>query len=132
MIPVIEAYSSTDFYAPRKDIDPKTKGQDYHRQMAESIYSLFLRNRTAFTLSGYSDFANSREYSRGEQSIERYKSWLLNEEIGNQQDQTTYSLSTFDDTAIGRIQKREGWSNIIWNNVSPAPAILNAIHGLFD
>ena len=132
MIPVIEAYSSADWAFPKKDIDPKLKKEDYHRGNAEAIYSLFLRNRVAFTLSGYSDFANSREYSRGEQSIERYKSWLLNEELGSQQDQTTTSLSTFDDTAIGRVQKREGWANLMWQNVSPAPAILNAIHGLFD
>lgn len=129
MIPTITAYQNNEFGFPRKDCPPETKKSDYHQKCCVAIYSLYLRNRTAWNLAGYNDFQELRDYSRGEQSTDRYKTWLLNN--GSETTDNT-SISSFDDTPIGKVSKREGWGNVLFQNVSPAPAIMNAVHGMMD
>lgn len=129
MIPVLIEYSNSEWGFPQRDIDPALKGDVYHRKNAQAIYSLFLRNKTSWGITGYRDFAIVRDYSRGENDVNQYKSWLLNDGLS---DGAETNFTVFDDTPVGRVVKREGWMNIMWQNVSPAPAIMNAIHGMFD
>jgi hypothetical protein len=129
MIPVLIEYSNSEWGFPSKDVDPKKKDHEYHRKHCQGIYSLFLRNKTSWGITGYKDFAIARDYSRGEQDVNQYKAWLLNQ---NMEDGSSANVDVFDDTPIGRIAKREGWMNIMWQNVSPAPMIMNAIHGMMD
>ena len=123
-------YASHEFSFPSRDCDPATKGASYCLNNARSIYALFLRNKTAWGINGYKDFSISRDYSRGTQDTSQYKSWLLNDSLD---DGTPGSLGqTFDDTPVGRISRREGWMNILWENISPAPMMMNAVHGMMD
>jgi hypothetical protein len=125
-----QIYASHEFSFPSRDQDPSKKGASYCLNNARSIYALFLRNKTAWGVNGYKDFSISRDYSRGTQDTTQYKSWLLNDS----QDDGFQSTSgqTFDDTPVGRESRRAGWMNIMWDNVSPAPMVMNAIHGMMD
>jgi len=127
-IPVLSNYSQTEWPFPSKDIDPKKKLGPYCRQNAQAIYSLFLKNKCAWTIDYQNEFSVLRAYSRGEQDIDQYKKWMT----GGDSTKANGSVSAFDDTPIGRVSKREGWANILWQNLSPAPQILSAIHGMFD
>jgi hypothetical protein len=129
MIPTFMEYSSVEFGFPSKDVDPKLKGAEYSRKVSQAIYSLFLRNKCSWAIPLINDFYQCRDYSRGEQDNTKYKSWLTHQK---QDDGSTVSISSFDDTAVGRVGKREGWENILWQNVSPAPMILQTLHGMLD
>jgi hypothetical protein len=129
MIYIDDAYKSDGAYDfPSKDIDPALKNSEYNRQTAQAIYSLHVRNQTAWGIVGSSKFGVNRLYSRGEQDIEQYKKWLLNDASGD----STTPVDDFDSTALSRVSKREGWANILWRNLSPAPMIMNALHGTMD
>jgi hypothetical protein len=129
MIPTFPQYSGLEYSFPKRDIDPSLKNAEYCRRNAEAIYSLFLRNKTSWAIPLINDFYQCREYSRGEQDNTKYKSWLTHQK---QDDGSTVSYSSFDDTAISRVSKREGWENIMWQNVSPAPMVLQTLHGMLD
>lgn len=123
----LPAYKDKEWQFPSRDRDPKTKDGVYCKAWAEAIYSLWARGKTAWSASTHSWFNEMRAYSRGEQDIEQYKKWLT--ETSSTEDS---SVSSFDDTPLGRTAKREGFYNILWENLSPAPAIFNALHGMFD
>jgi hypothetical protein len=129
MIPVLIEYSNSEWGFPSKDIDPTKKGAEYHRKVSQAVYSLFLRNKCSWGITGYKDFAICRDYSRGEQDVNQYKSWLLNESLD---DGASSNVDVFDDSPVGRIAKREGWMSLMWQNISPGPYYMNAIHGMFD
>lgn len=129
MIPSFPNYGGFEYSFPHRDRDPKDKDAKYHRKNAEAIYSLFLRGKCSFTPLMVNDFITNRLYSNGDQPVDQYKSFLMHEEVENNQN---VSISSFDDTSIGRLSKRQGWGNILFKNVSPAPMYLNAIHGMLD
>src|ERR1017187_8749525 len=122
-IPSFSQYSGYEFSFPHRDRDPKEKNDVYDLNNAEAIYSLFLRNKCAFNLFTVNDFLTNRLYSNGDQPVDQYKSFLTHTETN---DGDMVSASTFDDTSIGKLSKRQGWGNILFKNVSPAPMILNA------
>ncbi len=126
--PVSNNYSSAEWSFPSRDIDPKKKTGDYCRAWAQGIYSLWCRNKTAWTLDTQNEFAELRLYSRGEQDVEQYKKWITGEATTD----SNGSVTLFDDTPLSKVAKREGWMNVLWENISPAPMILSAIHGMFD
>ena len=128
-IPSFSQYSGYEFSFPQRDRDPKEKNDVYDLNNAEAIYSLFLRNKCAFNLFTVNDFITNRLYSNGDQPVDQYKSFLTHTETN---DGDMVSASTFDDTSIGKLSKRQGWGNILFKNVSPAPMILNAVHGMLD
>jgi hypothetical protein len=130
MIPTIEAYQNTEWGFPPRDIDPKKKDGVYCRKNAQGIYSLFLRSKCAWGIFGVRDFYNLRDYSNGDQDVTPYKSFIGNGETDNTTGEA--SVTSFDNTPVGRVSKREGWDNILFKNVSPAPMILSAIHGMAD
>jgi hypothetical protein len=127
-IPVLPSFNSKEYSFPSRDISPDKKKSEYCASWAKAIYSLFCRNRTSFTLGEQEEFATLRLYARGEQDITQYQKWLLGDTTSNPNGAT----SSFDDLAISRVSKREGWGNILWQNISPAPQIMSAIHGMFD
>lgn len=127
-IPVLNNYADHEWAFPSRDINPDDKKDKYCIANAKAIYSLFCRNKTAWATDYQGLFQEWRDYSRGEQSVEKYKTWLLN----NGGDTDTQSYSAFDDTPLSRVSKREGWYNVLFDNISPAPMIMSAIHGMFD
>jgi hypothetical protein len=118
---------STLFNFPSRDIDPKTKDGKYCLRNAQAIYSLFLKGKTAWTLTNMNKFGVLRSYAQGTQDVNQYKSFLNGEST-----EGGTVVTSFDDTALSRISKKEGWGNILWENISPAPQILSVIHGMFD
>ena len=129
MIPVFDQYAGREYVFPTRDINPKEKNGEYCRQNASAIYSLFLRKKCAWGVPLIDDFSNSRDYSNGSQDTTKYRSWLLND---SQSDTGETTINSFDDTAVGREAKRSGWMNVMWENVSPAPMIMDCIHGMMD
>lgn len=124
-------YNAHEYGFPSRDVAIEKKGEHYCLQNARAIYALFLRSKTAWSIGGYKDFGLYRDYSRGEQDTTQYRSWLLNDS-GTDDGFSTESVTIFDDTPVGRISRKNGWQNILWSNISPAPQIMNAVHGMFD
>lgn len=128
--PIFEEYKNKEYVFPSRDINPKDKKDEYCRKNAEAIYSLFLRNKLNWGSQTWEHFSVLRSYSRGEQSVEQYKSWLINDV--NDTNNTSIATDSFDSLPLSRVAKRGGWYNVLWKNISPAPMIMNAIHGMFD
>jgi hypothetical protein len=128
MIPIVEDYKNKEIGFPDRSIDPKKKKAEYCRRFNEAIYSLYCRNRTAFSSATYSEFDELRSYSNGTQSTDKYKGWLSSDT--ESVDSTV--ATAWDDLPLTRESKRSGWYNLLWDNISPAPKILNSIHGMFD
>lgn len=130
MIPILSEYKDKEWGRPKQSIDPLKKQAEYHRQNSQFIYSLFTRNRCAWGNASYSRFDELRSYSMGEQSTDRYKKWLSNDLSTGES--STVAVDSFDSTPLSRVAKKEGWYNMMFDNISPAPTILNALHGQFD
>ena len=130
MIPVIDAYKDREWAFPKQEIDPNKKDAAYHRSWAKGIYSLFCRQKTSWNADRQKNFQELRDYSNGEQSTDRYKKWLVNDLSTGES--STVAVDSFDSTPISRTAKKNGWYNMMWQNISPAPTILNALHGQFD
>lgn len=128
MLPLIQKYANVEYGFPVRDIDPRNKKGAYCQKWCEGIYSLFLRGKTSWGTTTYTEFDDLRAYSTGNQSVEQYKSWLLD----NGDDTDSSTTGTWDSLPLTREAKRSGWYNIMWDNISPAPKILNSIHGMFD
>jgi len=123
----VAKYKSSQYQFPDRRIDPRKKGKEYCRKNAEAIYALYLRGKTAFPQDSQNTFNELRLYANGQQSRDQYKSWLLQDNSEN-----SSGAGTWDDTVLNRVAKREGWYNVLWDNISPAPKIMSMLHGLFD
>ena len=130
MIPILPDYKDREWAFPKQEINPDKKDAEYHKSWSQGIYSLFCRQKTAWSTNGQKNFQELRDYSNGEQSTDRYKKWLVNDL--NTGADSTVAIDSFDSTPVSRIAKKEGWLSMMWQNISPAPAILNALHGQFD
>ena len=122
---------SADYYKenlvfPNRDIDPSKKTDKYCQRNSEVIYGLYLAKRTAWGVGAQSEFATLRRYSTGQQDTDQYKTYLL------QNYSSDSDTSGYDDAAITRQAKRQGWLNVFWENLSPAPRILNALLGKLE
>ena len=126
---VFKEYSGKVFDFPDRDINPTEKEtEDYARRWAKAVYSLFVNGKTAFSADVYDYWSVLDSYAEGRQSTEKYKSWLLS----NLTDNTGKTLSSYDDlseTPLGKKALREGWYDIMWDIVSPAPMIMDKIIG---
>ena len=127
-IPVLQNFTNTEYSFPARDISPLKKKSEYCLQWAKAIYSLWIRNKTAWTSDYQNEFSVLRAYSRGEQDITQYQTWLMGETTND----NNGTVTAFDELPLSRRAKKEGWYNILWQNLSPAPQILSAIHGMFD
>lgn len=128
---VIDKSYAKGYEFPNRDINPQEKGESYCMQWSKAIYGRYVGGRTAWGPDKRKWWHTMRAYSRGEQDIQKYKSWLtsdLSEDGG--------SVDSYDDaignSALGRRAKREGWYNLLWDVVSPASKIMNSLHGMFD
>ena len=133
MIPVLDEYKNGMHDFPDRDIDPKTKTEKYCLNNALAIYALYCNNQTSWGMNSVvSKFTENRQYSRGEQSNEQYKDYLIQDYNENTTSAETTSVTDWDSLINTKVGKRMGWMNINWKNLSPAPAIMNALHGQFD
>ena len=130
MLPILSQYKDNEYFRPNGSINPAQKDAEYHKRWAQHIYSLWMRNACAWGVDGYNRFAELRAYSTGKQDITKYQTWLSSEVTTNQS--STIAVDSFDSTPLSRVSKREGWLNMLWENISPAPMILEALHGQFD
>jgi hypothetical protein len=76
----------------------------------------------------HGEYERQRLYALGKQSVEKYKKYLLDEE----RDDEDGSYVSNDDMPINRIAKREGWLNVLWENLSIGPKLMDSMHGMFD
>jgi len=112
MIPIIDdSYRNKEWAFPPRDVDPKKKRSEYNRQNAQAIYSLFTRNKMSWGIEMFKRFGELRDYSNGQQSVDRYKSWLMNDINDNG---TAVSIDSFDQLPLLRVAKRGGWYNIMF------------------
>jgi len=130
MIPALPAYKDRAWDSPRTDIDPKKKDSQYCIDWSKYIYSLFCRNKTSWGIDTYTKFQELRDYSNGQQDVDKYKTWLLSGDDSSASSTTT--VDTFDTLPLTKVAKREGWFNVMWSNISPAPRIMSSLHGQFD
>ena len=122
----IEKYKEISTF-PSRNIDPREKGAEYCRKNAEVVYGLYLNNKTAWGYGHNVVFDRLRRYSTGKQDENQYKTYLL-DNYGEEE----AVISSFDSSAISKMAKRQGWMNVMWDNLSPAPRILNALLGKME
>ncbi len=127
----LNKYKGDSWVFPNTAIDPRKKDAVYCQKWAEAIFSLYTRARTAWGVDAYTYFQNLRDYSNGRQNTDKYKSFLLSDETAGSST-TAVALDAFDDLPLTRKAKREGWYNMIFDNISPAPRIMSSLHGQFD
>jgi len=126
-IPVLSSYKNVNFPFPSRDIDPKKKDKTYCLGWSKALYALWCSGKTAWTYENQIEFGTLRDYAKGQQDIEQYKSWLAGDG-----DDTGMTYDSYDDTPLSRVSRREGWMNVLFENLSPAPMIKDSIHGMFD
>ncbi len=129
MFPIIQEYKDKEWSAPKQAINPADKKGDYHRSYSQFIYSLFAKNRTSWGQNGYDKFNTLRLYSLGKQPTDQYKTQLTND--SNVGTSSTVAVDSFDSTPLSRVAKKEGWLNVCFDNISPAPTIMEALKGSF-
>ncbi len=116
---------------PDRDINPAQKDKNYDKAWATGIYSKYTNNRSAWPREARQWWSIMRRYAAGKQDTTKYKSWLLSDGSDSSGEYVSYDddLGTLP---LARRAKREGWYNVMWDVVSPAPKIMNSIHGMFD
>ena len=92
------------------------------------MHGLWERNLTSWGYDTCSEFDTLRAYSNGLQETNQYKSFLTN--TSNSSSDNFILYDGFDETV--RKAKREGWYSLLWQNLSPAPKILSALHGSLE
>lgn len=115
------------FPFPNRDMNPASKGDLYHKKWAEAIYSIYLSSRASWGILEHNRFNRQRAYALGRQDTNKYKKFLLDEE--RNEDDSSVNL---DDMPISRVAKREGWLNVLWENLSIGPKLMDSMHGMFD
>lgn len=120
-------------YPRRYEKDPNKKDKDYFRSVCESIYSLFVANRTGISYSDQSEYEELRDYGNGTQSVLRYKNYFSGEAEGS----TVYTSPPSDIDGEGGwtqtpTDKRKGYMNVLWEVISPATKIRSSLLGKFQ
>ena len=128
MIRISDSYKEGTYDAPSTEINPALKDATYCKKWAEKIYSLYVKNKTHWGSDAYSEWNILRQYSVGQQNTDKYKTFLLEDSSAL----TNQSVTTVNSTPLGRIAARQGWINVLFENISIAPKIMNAFHGMFD
>ena len=133
-IKVDNSYNTSDsseskklFPFPNRDINPKLKDAAYNKKWSEAIYSIFISNRASWGIGEHNSFVKQRTYALGQQSTDRYKSFLLDEQQRDGDD-----VSSTEDLPLTRVARREGWLNVLWDNLSIGPKLLDSMHGMFS
>ena len=132
-IRVLNNYNSSDqnnedlYPFPNRDINPAKKDAMYHKKWAEAIYAIFISSRASWGIGEHDSFIKQRAYAIGRQSTDKYKSFLLEE-----QQSDSNAVSSVDDMPISRVARREGWLNVLWDNFTIGPKLMDSMHGMFD
>jgi hypothetical protein len=122
---VIKTGSYNGITWPSRAIPPEEKTDKYCIQNAQVIQGLWERNQSSWGYDTMSLFDEMRAYSNGLQNTEQYKSFLTSNPSSSGESFVLYD--GLDETT--KKAKREGWYNILWNSLSPAPKIMAALHG---
>jgi hypothetical protein len=128
MIRYIEDYKDKHTPPPDRDINPASKGDKYNREWATYVYSLWAKNRTAWGYDSVEKFKTFRRYAKGKQDVEKYKSFLLDDSSKL----TGKDVQDVVNTPLGRMANRQGWVNVLFDNISIGPKVMDAFHGMFD
>ena len=121
-------YKEKDYPFPNRDVSTAEKSKpEYALGVGQCLYSKYLRNKGGITYNYASFFKELREYGRGVQDVNKYKSFLSGATVDNQ------NVTDVDGSwTRNRTYERKGWMNVLWDILSPAPKIRNMIHGIFD
>lgn len=113
---------------PSSTIRPEDKKEDYHRQWAEKIYTLYRSGKTWMTGTQLESIDYLRSYSDGRQSMEEVKDWVLGK-APKPQNMSPFDADGFDTREnLAPEAKRKAWTNIDFSPVSVAPKIKTKIN----
>lgn len=118
-----DKYSGQNFLMPsRETVSTEDKRKPaYSKEVAQSVYSEFVKGKTWVSLGEYSTIAKNRGYSQGKQDDSRYRDSFLGKE--------SKGISLGGDNASSR-EKRKAYANIDYTVMSPAPRIRSKIIGM--
>lgn len=128
MIRSIDEYKDGKHDFPDRDTNPQLKSEAYSVAWARAIYALWMRSKTAWGQSDVNKFSTWRRYAKGKQDVDKYKSFLLDDSSKL----TGKNATDVINTPLGRMANREGWVNVLFDNISIAPKVMDAFHGMFD
>ena len=129
---IFSKYQSNNYQFPLVN-DPDKKDEKYFLAMAEAIYSSSVNNSCGISSLTREQMAENRLFSQAAQSEEIYKKYLFPED--NQPNEPIIAgvdTGTGTLTSDARVAMREGWMNVFWDIVSPAPKITDRLVGLFE
>lgn len=106
-------YKAKSTAYPSHDVDPASKGAEWHMQFAKALYSNYLNDRCGIRYSEVAQMIINRSYAAGNQDTEQYKDILIGKK----------------DIMDGQ---RKGWANIDFSRiVSVAPKFRRILLGIF-
>lgn len=113
---------------PDSSVAPELKGEAYHRQWAEKIYSLYITQNAWIPSSVYNSIDENRAYADGRQNMEPVKDWILGRKK-KPRDMNAFDADGFDvrDSETPE-SKRKAWENIDFSPVSVGPKIWTKIN----
>ncbi|MHA1122316.1 MAG: hypothetical protein ACTSPC_05835 [Candidatus Heimdallarchaeota archaeon] len=125
-------YKKKAYRRPAYNINPEDKGKKYCIKVSESIYSAYLRDKTAVSYSAIAQFNEQRQYGRGQQDEDWYKDYLSSRATSTSAETVALDTDTGADFSVNRASAREGWKNVDWSIFSIMPKIKMALQGNFD
>ncbi len=130
----IDKYNSHQYSLPVDIENPKKKGKDYCKRMAEGIFSIHMRSVSGIPLGEQSRFPYLRSYGDGSQSIDKYLDYFFKDKADG--DDAVSPVSDIDGATSGWTSKnkeriRKGWMNIMLDVISPAPKVLSTLVSKF-
>ena len=125
-------YKEENYRRPSHKTDPAKKGKNYCVKVSESIYSAYLRDKTAVSFSAIAQFNIQRLYGAGNQDEDQYKDYLSSRATSTSAETVALDTDTGGDFSSNRESAREGWMNLDWSIFSIMPKIKLALQGNFD
>lgn len=119
-------YVSGEYPFPNTDINPELKTENYCRRWAQAIYSLWCKNETEWGVESVNRFRENRAYAQAQQDTMQYQSFLKSKLSSDDE------ILLWSDNSFTKEAKRKGYYNLMFENISPAPKILSAFHGMLD
>jgi hypothetical protein len=123
-----DKYSKNRYNFPSSSLVPEQKGEAYHKEWAEKLYSLFVTSNAWMPSSVYSTIDENRAYAAGKQSMEQVKDWILGRR-GKPKDISAFDANGFDiRDSESPETRRKAWEVIDFSPVSVAPKIWTKIN----
>lgn len=107
----VTRYQNSTYAFPALEFDPSKKGEDWHLQYCEALYSYYVRDITSIPFSRREDMILNKLYAEGNQPTTKY----------------TDKLTIKDDKSASR----KGWMDMSWDILSVAPKFKAIIMGIF-